>query len=311
MLVFDSAAVPVRERRVAITETITSAASATFMSPDRAGERLHMAMDVWDIGGVTVFDTRCSAHTLRRSRRSPAPEEDAVLVTCGLEGRGMHQHLGRDISVAPAGIWATLVTEPYLHHVTDTRTLTVKVPLRLLGMPESMVAPALTLIGTSPLAPLFWHHLAGVRRAADDLNDAAATSLGTSTLALTRALLASTAGDDVGREALEDVLLMRVKAYVSQHLGDTDLDASRIAAEHHVSVRQLYKVCARSDLHLEQWIIRERLGRAHEELARASTADVSVAGVAHRWGFKSVSHFARRFRAAYGMSPREWLDVSG
>lgn len=310
MLVFDSASVPVRERRSAITETITSAASATFMTPDRAGERLHMAMDVWDVGGVTVFDTRCSAHTLRRSRRSPAPEEDAVLVTCGLEGRGMHQHLGHDISVAPAGIWATLVTEPYLHHVTDTRTLTVKVPLRLLGMPEGMVAPALRLIDTSPLAPLFWHHLAGVRRAADDLNAAAATSLGTSTVALTRALLASAVGDELGREEHEDVLLMSVKAYVSQHLGEADLDASRIAADHHVSVRQLYKVCARSGVHLEQWIIRQRLGRAHEELARASITGVSVAGVAHRWGFKSLSHFGRRFRATYGMSPSEWLEMS-
>jgi len=310
MLVFDSAAFPVRERRSAITETITSAASATFMTPDRAGDRLHMAMDVWDVGGVTVFDTRCSGHTLRRSSRSPAPEEDAVLVTCGLEGRGRHQHLGHDISVGPAGVWATLVTEPYLHYVTDTRTLTLKVPLRLLGMPEGMVAPALALIGTSPLAPLFWHHLAGVRRVADDLNTAAAASLGTSTLALTRALLASAAGDDGDRDVLEDVLLMRVKAYVSRHLGEADLDASRIAADHHVSVRQLYKVCARSDLHLEQWIIQQRLGRAHEELARASTTGVSVTSVAHRWGFKSVSHFARRFRVTYGMSPSEWLEMS-
>ncbi|SDJ78841.1 AraC-type DNA-binding protein [Nocardioides sp. YR527] len=308
MLVFDSATVPVRERRSAITETITSAASATFMTPDRAGDRLHMAMDVWDVGGVALFDTRCSGHTLRRSPRSAAPEEDAVLVTCGLEGRGLHQHLGHDISVGPAAVWATLVTEPYLHHVTDTRTLTVKVPLSLLGMPEGMVAPALALIGTSPLAPLFWHHLAGVRRVADDLNAAAAVSLGTSTLALTRALLASAVGDD--REVLEDVLLMRVQAYVSQHLGETDLDASRIAAEHHVSVRQLYKVCARSGLHLEQWIIRQRLGRAHEELARASASGISVTSVAHRWGFKSVSHFARRFRVTYGMSPSEWLEMS-
>lgn len=309
MLVFDSAAVPVRDRRAAITETITSAASATFMSPDRAGERLHMAMDQWDIGGVTVFDTRCSGHTLRRSPRSPDPSEEVVLLTCGLEGRGVHQHLGHDVSVGPAGVWGTLVTEPYLHHVTDTRTLTLKVPLRVLGMPEGMVAPALASIGTSPLAPLFWHHLAGVRRAAADLNAVAAASLGASTLALTRALLASVSGEDDGSEVIEDVLLMRVKAYVAQHLGEADLDASRIAADHHVSVRQLYKLCARSGLHLEQWIIRQRLSRAHEDLARPYTG-VSVTGVAHRWGFKSVSHFARRFRIAYGMSPSEWLEMS-
>ncbi|MFF2198440.1 AraC family transcriptional regulator, partial [Streptomyces sp. NPDC058157] len=28
--------------------------------------------------------------------------------------------------------------------------------------------------------------------------------------------------------------------------------------------------------------------------------------VAQRWGFVSPSHFSRAFRAAYGMTPREW-----
>ncbi|KJY36597.1 hypothetical protein VR45_10995 [Streptomyces sp. NRRL S-495] len=31
-----------------------------------------------------------------------------------------------------------------------------------------------------------------------------------------------------------------------------------------------------------------------------------MAAVAGRWGFVSTSHFSRVFRAAYGVTPREW-----
>ncbi|MFG1925453.1 helix-turn-helix transcriptional regulator [Cryptosporangium sp. NPDC048952] len=36
----------------------------------------------------------------------------------------------------------------------------------------------------------------------------------------------------------------------------------------------------------------------------------AIAAVAHRWGFVNRSHFAARFRAAYGMSAREWRALS-
>ncbi|WP_307853105.1 helix-turn-helix domain-containing protein [Kitasatospora sp. RG8] len=36
-----------------------------------------------------------------------------------------------------------------------------------------------------------------------------------------------------------------------------------------------------------------------------------MAAVAGRWGFASASHFSRAFRAAYGVSPREWQAASG
>ena len=33
-----------------------------------------------------------------------------------------------------------------------------------------------------------------------------------------------------------------------------------------------------------------------------------LASIARHWGFTDPSSFARVFRAAYGMSPREWRD---
>jgi AraC-like DNA-binding protein len=99
-----------------------------------------------------------------------------------------------------------------------------------------------------------------------------------------------------------------VRAYVRRHLTEPGLDAERIARAHAVSVRHLYRVCAAAGMSLEQEVIAQRLEGARAELA--GPGDRSVAVVARRWGFPDPSYFARRFRAAYGVSPREWRELA-
>ncbi|MFG2307054.1 AraC family transcriptional regulator [Actinacidiphila glaucinigra] len=37
---------------------------------------------------------------------------------------------------------------------------------------------------------------------------------------------------------------------------------------------------------------------------------MTIEAIAHRWGFASAPHFSRVFKAAYGVSPREWRHRS-
>jgi AraC-like DNA-binding protein len=50
-----------------------------------------------------------------------------------------------------------------------------------------------------------------------------------------------------------------------------------------------------------------RLGRAHDELRYGDPADVSVAEVAHRYGFLHLGRFAALYRHRYGESPSQTL----
>ncbi|WP_250028317.1 helix-turn-helix transcriptional regulator [Paractinoplanes maris] len=50
-----------------------------------------------------------------------------------------------------------------------------------------------------------------------------------------------------------------------------------------------------------------RLGRAHEALRQADPARVTVAAVAHRWGFAHLGRFASSYRSRFGESPSETL----
>lgn len=311
MLVLDTSAAPRRDRLSLVVESITGAAHATSFTSEAGSSGAHLRMSRWELGELELFDAECSAHTLRRLGRPSSDDEPALMLTYALKGVGVHSQPDRQVAVRPATLWATDVSEPYDHCVSDTRTLTVKLPNEVLEMPVDLVRPTLEHLHKSPLAPLFTNHVREARRVADQVDQVTAVSLGTATLSLARALLASVAPDSrLGRDALENALLLRVKVFVREHLGDPGLDAESIAAAHYVSVRHLYKVCADGGLRLGQWVIEERLARAAEDLARRSVPAVTVSEVAHRWGFSSAAHFATRFRRAYGVSPREWQALN-
>jgi AraC-like DNA-binding protein len=98
--------------------------------------------------------------------------------------------------------------------------------------------------------------------------------------------------------------------YIELHLQDADLSAETIADAHHISVRQLYKIWARSaELSLSAWIIAARLEAARRDLSRPHPQAATIGAVARRWGFSDPTHFSRRFRTAFGVSPRQWSSV--
>jgi AraC-like DNA-binding protein len=105
-------------------------------------------------------------------------------------------------------------------------------------------------------------------------------------------------------------LLTQIRAYVRQHLRQPDLRPATIATAHNISLRHLYRLCAQAEFGLEQWIISQRLEGAREELALPSSRHRSIAMIARRWGFSDPTHFSHRFRAAFGVSPRDWRQIA-
>ncbi|MGX1135149.1 AraC-like DNA-binding protein [Streptomyces glaucescens] len=101
-------------------------------------------------------------------------------------------------------------------------------------------------------------------------------------------------------------MLAKVKDHILRHLSDPGLSPSGIAAAHFLSVRYVHKLFELEDVSVSEWIRVQRLERCRRDLLRPATARLGVAVVARRWGFVSPSHFSRVFRAAYGVTPRDW-----
>ncbi|MDX3850827.1 helix-turn-helix domain-containing protein [Streptomyces sp. AK02-01A] len=101
-------------------------------------------------------------------------------------------------------------------------------------------------------------------------------------------------------------MLVRVKDHIMRNLSDPDLSPSKIAKAHFVSVRYVHKLFQMEGVTLGGWIRTQRLERCRQDLLRPMAKELGVAAVARDWGFANPSHFSRAFRAAYGMTPRDW-----
>ncbi|SOR83556.1 MULTISPECIES: helix-turn-helix domain-containing protein [Streptomyces] len=99
---------------------------------------------------------------------------------------------------------------------------------------------------------------------------------------------------------------MRVKDHILRNLSDPGLSPSDIAAAHFMSVRYLHKLFELERVTVGEWIRTQRLERCRRDLLRSPALGYGVAAVARRWDFVSPSHFSSAFRAAYGVTPREW-----
>jgi AraC-like DNA-binding protein len=188
----------------------------------------------------------------------------------------------------------------------------IQVPIVDLAMPLAAVQRAADRLESSPLYGMVSRHLVELTRHADSLSASPmAAALGESTTHLVRALLMSTEEDrERTRAVVEETLVSQVRVYVHQHLHDPTLGPDSVARALAVSRRQLFRVCQQADLSLEQYIIGRRLEGAKAELATAVGRARTIASTANRWGFRDPTHFSRRFKAAYGLLPRDWRHLA-
>ena len=59
------------------------------------------------------------------------------------------------------------------------------------------------------------------------------------------------------------------------------------------------------------YLQQQRLLRAHDSLRRSDPLRVTVAAVAHRWGFAHLGRFASAYRSRFGVPPSETLRSAG
>jgi AraC-like DNA-binding protein len=103
-----------------------------------------------------------------------------------------------------------------------------------------------------------------------------------------------------------DALGRRIREFIDENLADPDLTPDRIAAEHYVSRRYLYKLFEADGVSVSRWIRTRRLERCRADLRNPALADLTVTSIAMRRGFTDPAHFSRLFRAAFGTTPSQY-----
>ena len=125
------------------------------------------------------------------------------------------------------------------------------------------------------------------------------------------ALLALAAGPQVHASSGTEKLLSRIRASIRDRCHESGLTPTAIADMNGISKRYLHYLFAQTDTTFGSELMRMRLDAARRLLADHRYAALTVSDIAARCGFLEPSHFARRFRKAFGVGPSEFRGPRG
>jgi AraC-like DNA-binding protein len=309
----DSRQIPLPDRSDAVRELISATiVPVTIDFPEQVGPRVRA--EITDLGAMRVCGIESNATKAERTARL-AQDDTSPSIFVGLQATGssLVVQSRRETVLRPGQLVLYESTTPYV--LIDPKGVTqhqFRIPVDQLGLTPDVLRQVLAtpLSPGDPVADLVGTYFGRIARDQASF-EAVGTTIGTSGIELLRALIATHLDlSAVAAESLHATLRLRILEYAGAHLGDPTLDAARIAAEHHISVRQLYKVMAEGQVSLADWIRARRLEGCHTDLARPSNQDLPIARIARRWGFTNASSFARLFRTTYGMSPGAWQQLN-
>ena len=303
----DTSALAPREREGAIQgfmERFTQLDALRHACPP---ESIVTRIRTWDLGPLRLNVTECPWLNAELNRSTAT---EAVSIAAQVSGQTAMVHGGQCRAFTPGDISLTDHASPFQSRAGEASAhMWFQFSYAELCLPQAAIRSAAGDLAASPLHELFQAHVLQLYRCLDeDIPASAAESLGAATLELARAVIATVGQAEVARnDVANEALVTRIEAYVQQHLTDPALSPESIAHAHHISVRQLYKLWSERELGLAEWIMRGRLEGARHDIAKGGSP--GIAAVARQWGFTDPTHFGRRFRAAYGLSPREWRQA--
>jgi AraC-like DNA-binding protein len=110
-------------------------------------------------------------------------------------------------------------------------------------------------------------------------------------------------GEKARVSSARSLIIMKLRAAIEARLTDPTLDIKTVAAAAGVSVRYANAVLAEQNTSIMRLVMTRRLVRCRRALEDPSQAHRTVSEIAYGWGFSDMTHFGRKFRAAYGLLP--------
>ncbi|MFL4908503.1 helix-turn-helix domain-containing protein [Streptomyces sp. MMS24-I2-30] len=233
-------------------------------------------------------------------------------------GTGVLSTAGGDTVLRRGDLVLMDSSRPYhgdVHHCPGSWShMTVQCPRDLLPLPEKTVRKLLTvpISGRHGMGGVFARWLADLTAHAAEHTPAAGPALASVTMDLFASVLARRleADAELDPRSGQGALQVRVRDFIQRHLADPRLSPETVAAAHGISVRRLYQLFRDEDVGVAAWIRARRLERCRRDLADSAQLSRSIQTIASRWGFPDPAHFSRTFRAAYGMSPRDYRHAA-
>ncbi|MEV8062171.1 AraC family transcriptional regulator [Streptomyces antimycoticus] len=279
----------------------------------RASQRL------LDLGAVSVWPTAfqplCFRRTPKLIRQS---DPEGLHISLPLSG-ALRAVRGEEEAVyGPDSLCVVDTSRPVDIHGGDDASLHtgvgLEVPKALLPLPRNQLdqVTGLRLSAQEGFGSLLAQLLTQLAKSTDSYQPTDGPRLGTVVVDLLSALIAHALDSDnsLPPETRQQALVLRIRAFVQQHLHDPHLTPRTIAAAHHISTSYLHRHFQNEEETVAAWIRRQRMERARHHLADPAQRTTPIHAIAARCGFPRASDFTRAFRSAYGIPPKDYRNQS-
>lgn len=272
----------------------------TFRAQLRAGS----------VGAIDMVLFQNSEMSVAHARHHITHANTGEIFVCRqFAGRVALEQDGREVVLEPGDI--TLIDPRWEYRgrfSDDSELLVLKIPRRLmearLGQAREMTACAVK--PSSAENRFLSASLAMLPYQADGLGPAAEALLEPHILDLITLSFNGTMAQNRARTSSARALVrVSLRAAVEARLADRTLDVGTVARAAGVSVRYANEVLAEESTSIAQLIQARRLARCRQALEDPLQAGRTVSEIAYGWGFSDMTHFGRRFKAAYGVLPSE------
>jgi AraC-like DNA-binding protein len=262
------------------------------------------------MGDLLVSEFVCDPCEVWRSEAHIRPSDsDDFLLCLQLSGKALFSQRDRE-AVNENGSFILL--DPHrpfsARFLGETKSIRLTVPRQAL---ESRLGTAAALSARTmdvgrPIAGLVSGFLSLLPSRIDAVDNATASRLAEQTLDLIALVFSLEADQAATLSSQRDVARYRLKAVIETRLCDPTLTPAAVAAAAGISVRYANDLLALDGFSVGRYVLHRRLERSRQALEDPAQARRTVGEIAYAWGFSDLSHFVRRFRGAYGLTPGDY-----
>jgi AraC-like DNA-binding protein len=260
--------------------------------------------------GLSTMECISSPMRQRRTPEFVADGDDSICLPMNLSGAITFSQCGREVSLVPGEAVVVLNAEPAVMIHSQVHAFGLAVPRAALSpLVASVEDAAMRVISGSnngalrlltaylkalreglPLATPELRH-----RIATHVHDLVAMAIGT-----------TPDGTAIAAErGVRAARLAAIKADIMARLDRRDLSLTTMAARQRVTPRYVQMLLESEGTTFSQFVLEQRLARAHQMLTDPRHAGWSIIAVALAAGFGDLSHFNRNFRRRYGATPSD------
>jgi AraC family transcriptional activator of tynA and feaB len=265
-----------------------------------------------DLGDLLITDWECPPVEGVRGNNFSRRDDDALLLFTASAGKQIIECDDRTVVLRPGAVLITSTRVPWRFVIPDHLTKrTVRAPMTAVsrfdtggGVPSCLFMDT----AENPLAKMLQDFLMGIDGQYGRMTSVEIETARNALLTLIAGMIRVSALADMGGGDLLPLLRRQLETWIMNHLSSGAVRVRDLAAAHNVAPRTVHRAFEATGDTVGSIVRKHRLAAARDDLVNTN---LSIAAIAHRWGFCDASHLGREFRREMSVSPSDYREAHG